>query len=271
MRIVALWLIICQTALCGFEQKQMGCRHVALGSSSVALADEVWAITYNPAGLTQLSAEQISFFYSPQPYGFSELSLKAVAAAMSTRLGVVGTSLYSYGFELYREISGTLSYAIPVSRVSVGLNLTYNSVSIQNYGSSGTFGIDMGFYLPIFSGFTSGVFFRNLNAPTIGAAGEKLPQSFDIGCAYSPMSTMHLTVDYQKEIGHNAVARFGIEYWIVDWVALRGGMSEEPAQSTGGFGVSYSFFQFDYAAAYHQELGWTHQASITIRWGGDHE
>lgn len=250
----------------GFEQIEGGARPRAIGGAFVGLADDVWAIQYNPAGLVRLPSPEFSGFYSPQPFGLVELRLLAFAAAYPASFGTIGVAARRFGFELYRETSLSLSYAREVGGVFGGFNLNYHSVTIERYGSASTLALDVGVIVPIVESLRFGFAARNVNAAAIGQAREKLPQTFTAGFAYSPVVNTNLVFDYQKEPGFAASPRGGIEYLIIPEVALRVGFSDQPSSYTAGFGLRYIFVQFDYGFATHQELGLTHQASITIRW-----
>ena len=269
MRKILIPLILyVQIVSAGFEQTDVSPRARGLGGSYVALSDEMWAIFFNPGGLATVRQGEISFSYAPQPFGLSELSLGALATAIPMKFGVLGFGARKYGFDLYREITGVVTYANTISDIGVGVSFNYHSLSIKNYGSASTVGIDVGLLLPILDNLRWGIAARNLNAATIGASNEKLPQSFTIGTAYLPTSNLILTIDYQKESKVDPSTRVGVEYGIVEGIVIRGGSSTEPLQWSGGFGITYSVFQVDYAFSTHQELGGTHQASISIRWGG---
>ena len=258
-------LLFVQTSFGGFERTEIGARAMAFGNSYVGLGDDVWAIYHNVGGIARLNKWQASVFYSPQAYGLSEFSLAAVAVVVPVKFGNFGFSVRKYGFELYREISGTLSYANTISGVNLGLNINYHTVVIKSYGSAATIGLDFGVLVPVIDRLNWGIFIKNLNSPTIGRSKEKLPQAFSTGVAYLPLESLTLLLDFQKDISFDPTARFGFEYRIINAVALRGGIADEPSQFAGGIGVMYSIFQFDYAFSTHQELGWTHSFSLTIR------
>jgi hypothetical protein len=250
----------------GFERTQMGGRPVALGNAFVALGDDPWTITYNPAGLNQIHIATFSLFYSPQPFGVSELSTTAVAVLFPTSIGAIGGALRRQGFDLYREVSATFGYANTIRDVSIGINVNYHAVSIKSYGTSATIGLDAGLLIPLVEGLRWGASFKNVNAPSIGAAREPLPQSFITGVAYFPIHALTLVVDVQKESRVDLSPRFGFEYWLVDTFALRGGVSDAPSEISGGIGIRNSMLQFDYAFVSHPVLGATHQASVTFSW-----
>ncbi|MBI1807623.1 MAG: hypothetical protein HYR76_11285 [Ignavibacteria bacterium] len=259
--------VLLSTTIClaGFERTEVGARPAALGNAYVALSDDAWAIFFNVGGLSQLSSREVSCCYSPQPFGLSELSTVGAAVVLPTHTGVVGIGVRRYGYEMYREVSTSLSYSNTLSGMDVGVSVCYHSVSIKNYGSAGTIGLDAGAMIRIASGWRWGISMKNLNAPRIGISKENLPQSFSTGVMYSPSVDVRLMLDVQKEVLFDPSPRFGFEYWLIDAVAFRGGVSDTPSQFSGGVGIRYGIFCFDYAFTTHQELGGTHQVSVTIR------
>jgi hypothetical protein len=271
MRYIILLLFSIQSLFAGFEQSGASARAKALAGAYTGISDDAWAIFYNVGGLTQLHNDEVSFFYAPQLFGLSELSTGIGAAAFRTSFGTIGFGVRKYGYDLYREISGTLSYATNVSGISAGVSINYQTVSISRYGSAHTISIDIGTLVPISQHIRWGVSAKNINAATIGGAREKLPQTFAAGVLYSPLTDLFLSVDFNTETGFDPSTRFGFEYNIIDAIALRAGYTEVPSEITGGLGVRYSRFRFDYAVVSHQDLGWTHEVSITIELGGSHE
>jgi hypothetical protein len=266
VKIAFLLLALHGLAVGGFEQTEAGARPASMGGAYIGLANDVWAIFYNVAGLSDLSSREVSFFYTPGQFGLSELTRSTLAIGFPTRLGVFGLAARRYGFDLYHEVTWTASYANRVSGLSVGVNLNYHTVSIQNYGSSGAVGIDVGVLLGFSRHVRWGVAAKNVNSPTIGESGEPLPQTFSAGIAYLPTQSLSLTLDYVKETNFDPSSRFGFEYRIIDAVALRGGVSDRPSEYAGGIGIQYGIVAIDYAFFMHQELGITHQGSILIRW-----
>jgi hypothetical protein len=253
------------SAQAGFEKRDQGARPIGMGGAFVAIADNAWAIVFNPAGLTQLHGDEIAAFYSPQPFGMTELSLASFALAHPTSYGQVGFSLNRFGFDLYREVSGILSYANSYRDVfSFGINLTYNSLAIKNYGSASTIGVDIGILATITHGLRWGFFSANVNAPSIGQAREKLPQVYASGLSFSPADGLLLGLDVIKDIRYTALVRGGLEYRLVAPVCLRVGVGNNPTKFSSGLGVHYSFVQFDYAMTTHPDLGLSHQFSVAV-------
>lgn len=268
--LVTVYFFSC-SCLAGFERIEGGARSISLGGAFVGMADESWTVFYNPAGLARVSLPEVSVFYSPQPFGLHELQSIALAVSHPVFDGGFGFSLRRFGFMLYRETSIGAGYALEIGDVSVGATLNSHSVTIMNYGSAGSLGIDVGLLLPVTSQIRVGMVARNINAPKIGAGRERIAQTFSVGAAYRPVADLVFVIDHEKEIGFPAALKFGFECWVVDEIALRAGVNTEIASYAAGVGVRYWLVRFDYGFTSHQELGFTHQISVTVQWDYGHE
>jgi hypothetical protein len=266
---LTIFTFVISTSVYGaFEQNEAGARSSALGGAFVGLADNSWAIFYNPAGLARLMHNELSVFYLPQQFGLKELSTTAIAGNINSKIGTVGFGLRSFGFSLYKEITGSLSYANEFGGADLGVSINYYSLTISGYGSDAAVGVDVGILLPLFRNFNFGISAKNLNMPTIGKAKEKLPQIFSTGISYSPVDNFILVTDYRKEISFEGSTRFGVEYKVFDFASLRIGATNGPPSYTAGIGFEYKFIKLDYSFYTHQELGITHTFSITFILGG---
>ncbi len=261
--------IICLNAdiFCAFGQFEAGARPKALGYAFVGLADDCWSIYFNPAGLGRVKQNEIAFYYSPQKFNLKEISDAVAAGNYQTSIGNFGAGVRKYGFFLYNEISATLSYATDIYGVYLGGNLNYHTVSIRNYGSDATLGIDAGAIIPLLNKIHYGIVIKNINSPTIGKNREKMPLIIMTGISYVVVHNFILSADYHKEVRYTGSGKFGVEYNL-DVVSFRAGISDYPATFSGGLGLKYSFFQIDYAFYNHRELGITHSGTLKIIWGG---
>jgi hypothetical protein len=251
-----------------FEQNEGGARSMALGGAFVGLANNPWAIYYNPAGISNIVDNEMSIFFLPQQFGLMELSTAMIAGNYKSKVGAFGFGLRKFGFNLYKEISGCLSYSNEVFGINVGINLNYYSLTIAGYGRDAAIGVDVGVLFPLVQNLQIGMSTKNINMPTLGERKEKLPQIFSTGISYSPVENLVVVMDYYKEVTYEGSFRFGTEYKVFDFASLRVGAANQPAVYSLGAGVEYKFIQLDYSFCVHQELGITHAFSITLKWGG---
>jgi hypothetical protein len=267
--VIAIFLLSFRITYSQFELLDIGAKPISLGGAFTSLANNSNAVYYNPAGISQLPFREVSFFYSPAPFGLKELANGSVNYVEPTKFGTFGLSAKTYGFELYKEITATLTYANNYNRkIYYGANINYYNLKIQNYGSASTLGIDIGAmaYLTDFLrwGFTA----FNLNRPSIGTQKDKLPQVYRTGISVQPRTDLNFVLDVEKDTRYTASVKAGIEYTLYDMIDLRAGIGTEPTKFSGGVGFCYSLFEIDYGFYNHQDLGLTHQGTITINFGG---
>jgi hypothetical protein len=252
-----------------FENVDLGARAVALNGAFTSVSNSSLAVFYNPAGLGQMKYRDFSVFYSPAPFGLSELSTAALTFAEPTKYGVIGTGLRTYGFDLYKETNILLSYGNSYrNKLFYGLNLNFYHLNIQNYGSASSFGVDVGAMAYINKYLRWGFFGKNITGSTIGSSKEKIAQVYRTGFNYKPLDEVGLMLEIEKDVKYPVSVRAGFEYSLLDIVDLRAGVGNEPASFTGGIGFNYKIFQLDYALYKSQDLGITHQGSITVNFGG---
>jgi len=84
-----------------------------------------------------------------------------------------------------------------------------------------------------------------------------------------PREDINFMLDIEKDTRYTASVKAGIEYSLYDMIDLRAGIGTEPTRFSGGIGIYYSMFGIDYGFYNHQDLGLTHQGTITINFGGD--
>lgn len=270
--LVILIFTAASAAFCGFEQTETGARSRGLACAFSGLSDDPYSIYFNPAGLARLTSGRFSVSAVPGMYGFRELSVTSALAALPTRLGTFAIGVRRYGFELYREMITSAAYAVRAGD-DIALGVTFNllSLAIENYGSASTIGLDAGVQVRILEQLMWGLSAKNINAPTIGSSSEEIARSFRTGIVYCPVKTVALSAELSKEARFAPSEHLGIEYWPVGEFALRFGASSEPPVYAGGFAVRLAPFQIDYAFTTHQELGWIHEISLTLRWGENNE
>jgi hypothetical protein len=265
--LILLVFVYCETQA-AFEHIARGSNAIAMGGASAASLGNPWTAFSNPGALTTLDGRILSLHYSPQPFGLKELAHGSFSYVEPTGFGTFAVSGSRFGFDLYREIDLQVSYgAIVTDFFSAGTSIHYYHLSIERYGSAQTFGIDVGLLAILTEQVRWGFAAFNVNAPTIGSAKERLPQIFVTGVAYSPIPEAVLVADLEKDIRYPVELHFGLEYKLLELLALRAGTTGDPSMLSAGLGIHYSVVQLDYAFTNHSELGATHQFSLSLALG----
>lgn len=249
-----------------FAQFLPGSRQNAMGFAFVSVADDHWSIFYNPAGLSKILNLSAGVFYSPAPFGLNELALGSATISKNFEIGNFGFAFQTYGFELFRENKVSFGFAKSFfPEFQFGVKFTYNSLNIQNYGSDYSIGIDFGILSALSENLQLGFAATNINRPTYGVNKEKLSQSFAGGISYKPIHNLIIAIELEKEVRYPFNFKTGLEYNLIKYLALRFGFNTEPNNFTGGIGINYSRFQFNYAFISNNYLGFNHNFGIDFR------
>ncbi len=248
-----------------FAQVNPAARQVGMSHSGVALSNDVFSIFNNPSGTAQYNWREIGVYYSPSPYGLSELANGYAAYSEPLSFGTLSAGFRIYGYELYRETNFAVAFSRKIAdSYFIGISVVYNNLKIENYGSNGAFTFDVGGLGYITNDLRAGFSVCNITHSTYGNSSGQIPMVFDFGLSYDIIDEFTINAAVQKEIDFKPSVRIGIEYLIIKYLSLRAGFMNEPNSFSAGIGVNYSMFNIDYSIFTHTDLGLTHQASILI-------
>jgi hypothetical protein len=260
MKCLLLLLILCPFLT---AQVMPGARQAALCNSDIAVSDDVFAIFSNPAGLAQTGWREIGVFYSPSPFGLTELANGFAAYNEPTGIGTLSFGAMTYGYKLYRENKFLLSYSKQiVDGIFIGTAFNYHLISIKNYGSEGAGYFNIGTLAYFSPDIRFGFSIVNINHATFGNEDDQIPMLFNSGLNFNYSNVLLLSISLSRDIRYKTSFSGGIEYLIRDILFIRSGLSTEPFRYSGGTGIHHNHFTFDYAFSLHQELGITHQVSL---------
>lgn len=260
VKILVLFLLIVSSSFCQFNP---GAKQIGMANSDVALGNDAFTLFTNPAGLSQMNWRELGIFYSPAPFGVSELANGFMAFHEPTEYGSFAFGAMSYGFELYRENKFLLGYSYKyLNKYFIGLSVGYHTVSIKRYGDDNAFILNLGGLIYIFDELRWGFALSNVNRATWGKEKDQIPVLLNSGFSYDVINNLSLNLAVEKEINYKPSLQFGVAYNIVDFFGIRTGFSTEPDRYCAGVGINYSYFQFDYSVFHHAELGFTHQFGL---------
>jgi hypothetical protein len=261
MKILAFILLPTVLAL-GSENNGRGTKAVSLANAFVAIADNPWSVSYNPAGLSQFTSIRLAGFVVPQQFGLTELKTSALAFAG----GGIGITIEQFGFNLYRETLLGAGCGFTVGPdVALGATMNVQSTSIEGYGNAMSLTLDVGLLGRISDKVSIGFAFKNVTGSTIGEIGERLPQVLSLGGCYRPLEDFLIVGEIEKDIRFPTVLKAGIEQRILDIFNVRVGLSNNPDKVSAGISFSLSVVEFGYAGYSHPDLGWTHQIEVSVR------
>ena len=174
-------------------------------------------------------------------------------------------------FYLQRDENSTISFATKINY--------YHSKFGASSGPSGDgsdglpsstgqcIGLDIGFTATLRGKNRIGVYYENINAPSMGRGltSSYLPQKLSIGISYRPYKSLTTSMDVERVFGKSDIQYQGsIKYEILKYLSLYIGMQQNPNMFGAGFGLHLSFFSLDYGLLTHHSLPLTQQFTISI-------
>ncbi|MGD0338335.1 MAG: hypothetical protein ABSB78_06070 [Bacteroidota bacterium] len=264
LRLVLLFLFLPISLHAGFERSFRPASAFSMGTSGAAsYGFGRWLV--NPASLAKTEYIYLLGSFNPAPFGITELKETGAGGAFDTKAGGFGASASAFGYELYQEFTGRISWGRSIGSIfDIGLSLSYYHLSIQNYGSGGTTGLDAGVITHFGSSIRAGFVVTNINNPRIGSSREPLPQTITIGTAIDLLPHVSISAELFKDFQFPVSMKYGLEYMPLNALSFSVGTSSEPSIIAGGFGFSFSYFHIEYAIQYHQPLGISHYVTLAI-------
>ena len=268
MKKLYLLLLLLFVNTSNIAQINPGARQISIANADVALANDVFTLFNNPAGLAQINWKEVGVYYSPAPFGLTELANGYVAYQQPFSFGSLGIGGMTYGYELYRESKIILGYSYNYDNILfLGAAINYQTYSIQNYGSTGVFYLNLGGLVYILDDLRWGFSTNNINRATIGDQNDQIPVVFSTGFSFDILQNFSLNASLVKDIRYDLSLAFGIDYDIIEYLSLRIGAADNPSKFTAGIGINYSILGLDYAFFTHPDLGLTHQVGLTLSFG----
>ncbi|MBI3291473.1 MAG: PorV/PorQ family protein [Elusimicrobia bacterium] len=262
----------------------VGVRAVAMGEAYTAVADDVFAQTWNPAGLARIPEKQIGFMHAQLVEG---LHYEYGAIALPTRRGTFGVSTGYFspgeieGFDHTGSSLGTLPRSFDVTsslsyggRVGEDLVLGFTGRVLYKRlvtDSASTVAADVGvqYHTPL-DGLMLGAVAQHLGGRlSLIQQGFDLPRTLKIGAVYKWDGAL-IAIDGHHPRDQTMFVTMGGELWLGEWLVLRAGWkSRDDVGSRFRVGMGFTLKKqhtVDYAFLPLGAFGDTHRISFTIRW-----
>ncbi len=241
-----------------------GARPLALSNAFVSISDP-WSTFHNQATLANLENFSAGIFYESK-FMVEELSLAAGTINLPVVRGTLGLSFYQLGKGSFKESKIGMAYARQLSeRLSAALQIDY---FFNRFPEN-----DKAFHFPTFE---LGLAYQTTDELTLGIhlfnpvkngfktyyGNEEMPLILRVGGHYEFSDRVLLCAEVQKNSDAAAVVKTGLEFFPLENLALRIGVSGRPVQYTAGIGYRFGKIVTDIAFSYHGNLGFTPAVSL---------
>ncbi|MBI5245048.1 MAG: PorV/PorQ family protein [Elusimicrobia bacterium] len=289
------------TAGATFLKLGAGPRAIGMGETHTAVADDAYASYWNPAGLAQLEHPELALMHDQHFEGIQQQYLAyvhpltggAALGANLTRLAVSPFDSYNNNGvrtgtvssdDLAAGVAAAKAFTLPgdgAPSLCLGTNVKYVRERLAR-NSAETVGADLGLLSKGWErwlgdwarGARLGLAVRHLGpSMRFVSEGTPLPTTVSMGAAVQKTlwdDPLTIALDVIDGRDTRLAASFGAEYWVRRTLAVRLGYKmgqEEGMGLRAGIGVRLHLVQLDYSFAGFGELGNTHRAGISIRFG----
>lgn len=274
------------TAGANFLEVEVGARAMGMGGAFVAVADDVTALHWNPAGLADLEGIQV-FGMRTSVYSVDGLSEDSVLAGYGMgRRGIAAGWLRTGAQDLYHEDTLVAGYGMkmPIDGLSAGLSVKRYSIAAPGYeyyndpafdtGGDAAFSGDVG-VLYRSGSWSAGATYRNIGEPKLQLISttqdpDPIVGEFRLGGSYVFREVMTISGEWrvpsEAPSYYDSVGSFnlGTEVWFYDVFALRAGMNRD--RITAGLGLKADPVRIDVALLSERRIGSLYRLSAILTW-----
>jgi len=273
-----------------FLKVDSGARSQGMGGAYTAVADDIHALTWNPAGLALLTDPQVGYlrmlYLSDIAYNFGGAALPIPMGENTLGIGAglvnLGATFDSTNGLMPSITTGENAFFLSAAYrvkdlVSFGLTGKYIMRDIAGYQGS-AFGGDLGvLFTPPGSVLRVGAGVFNLGQEVaFVSAADQLPMMGRLGLAGRvldvPQHSVLLAGDFSYQFTAGVWdAAAGAEYWYDQTLAVRAGYrgNTDVNHWTAGVGIDLKVAQLDYAYSPVGSLGDTHRMSLLFKIGSE--
>jgi hypothetical protein len=242
----------------------VGARSMSMANSTVAVSD-VWSFHHNPGALGTLKQASAGLSYENR-YLLKELQTQALVVAIPLKVGVLSAGAQTYGYKVYRTTRIGFGYSMKLGeKLSAGVQLNYQGLRIENYGSKNSVTAEAGILAKINKKIALGFSILNFGRTKLSEfQDDRFSTIMRLGINYQLSDKVTILAEAEKEIETPLRAKAGLEYELLERLYMRVGAASNPMELTFGFGYWFkNNFKLDLGSAWQQHLGWSPHIGLT--------
>ena len=260
--VYALLFLSCKAVFAGNDHVPLGARAAALSNATVGISD-AWSLHNNVAGIAGLEKTELGAF-AENRFGLKAFTSVALLGARKIgESGGIGAELYRFGDKLYNEQRLGIGYAHKIGQVRLGLKADLLQVHVEEFGSKRVVAFSFGGQSEVVPGLVVGAHIYNFNQARLAEfEDERVPTVMKAGLSYRPGKKVMLNAETEKDLERDADFKAGLEYQVIEKLALRTGFSTLKQAASFGVGFMARNFQIDYALSSQSRLGFSNHVSV---------
>ena len=246
-----------------------GARAMGMGGAASTQAD-VWAVNNNVGALGFLDQAAAGLYYENRFITAETGSYGVNLAYPLQKAGTFGLAVSRFGYRLFNRNAVGIRYAKSFGpHISAGVGINYHYVFIGNgYGHASALSAELGVLGRVTREWSVAFHLVNPVRMNLGrSTDQKLPMTIRVGLSYLWAEKVLTALEVDADPEQKPNVKFGIEYKPVPLFLLRGGFGSRPLGGSFGFGFDYKLLRVDLSAAYHQQLGFSPQAALSVAFG----
>jgi hypothetical protein len=279
-------LLAAAPASANFLEVETGARAMGMGGAFVAVADDVTALHWNPAGLADLDGIQV-FGMRTSVYSVDGLSEDSAMAGYGTgSRGFAAGWMRTGATDLYNEDTIVVGYGqrLPVEGLRAGASVKRFSIEAPGYeyyddpayssGGDDAYTGDVGL-LYHRGPWTYAATYRNIGEPELKLLEttedtDKVSSELRLGASYLFREVMLMTAEWRvpndvpSYYDEKTSLNLGTEIWFYDVFALRAGMNRD--RITAGLGIRAEHVRLDVALLSERRIGSLYRLSAILEW-----
>ena len=276
-----------------FFKLDFSARANAMGGAYTALSNDVNAVFFNPAGLSQISEKQITTTYNSYLVGLSSGALAFSMPYEDRTIAFFSQFLTDEEDEVSSD--GVITGTFDNSELLVGISASQQVHPVVFIGGSlkylrenlaGNSASAIVFDIGVLHQTTNKMLKVGLTLKNIGTQltyytddknKETMPKEAVIGLNYFPKDYLNILLDVVKPFDDNFKGKLGVEYRYNKMLALRSGFNSNASDWNNGgklsfisgfstgFGLNWRKYSFDYSIKSYGDFGFNNQITLNYK------
>lgn len=250
--------------MAGNDGFSFGPRSMGTGQITTLFTD-VWAAHNNIGSLGWLNRGGVAASFENR-YNSSAFNQIAVTAATTPgKFGAFGFGASRFGSDLFNQTRAQIGWAKAFGIASIGIQGQWYQVQASEFPARNHFLLNFGGHAKLTPKVSFAASISNITQTKASDfQNEKLPTIAKAGVSFTPVKSVLLLAEVQKDLDQKALVKAGIEYEIRTNLWIRTGFTTEIQLATGGIAFKWRDLQLDYSISNHPQLGWSNGIGLQM-------